>query len=186
MDSIEFGRKINYVPMTISLAVGVIVGLVIAVFAHQALLAVILGITVIVICALIFAKSLSDLYGYWELTEEGIRCYDYLNFSVKFQSVLMPFSEDQMTFKYDDIKSLRVVVGREMNAPANILGGSFYAPKKIMFNLPTPYYLEIKLKDGREVNLDLSADWDDTETIEYVIAVICDRAEIGAEMVKQS
>jgi hypothetical protein len=44
MDSIEFGRKINYVPMTISLAVGVIVGLVIAVFAHQALLAVILGI----------------------------------------------------------------------------------------------------------------------------------------------
>lgn len=186
MDSIEFGRKINYVPMIVSWVVGILVGLVITVFTHQILLAVILGVTFLVITALIFAKTLSDFYGYWEVTNDGIRCYDYQNFGVKFQSVLMPFSEDKMSFKFVDVKSLRVIVGREMNAPANILGGSFYAPKKIMFNLPTPYYLEIKLKDGREVNLDLSADWDDTETIEYVIAIICDKAGIGAEMVKQS
>ena len=85
MDSIEFGRKINYVPMTVSWVIGILVGLVITVFTHQILLAVILGVTFLVITALIFARTLSDFYGYWEVTDDGIRGYDYQNFGVKFQ-----------------------------------------------------------------------------------------------------
>lgn len=186
MESIEFGREINYVPMAISAAIGVVVGIIVAIFTHSALLAVILGITVLVVCALLFARSLSDFYGYWEIDDESISEYNYQNFSVKFQSILMPFSEDQMTFKLTDIKELTVIVGKGMNAPSNILGGSFNAPKKIMFHLPTPYYLELKLRDGRTVNLDLSVDADDSEAIAYVIALICDRAGIEAGIVKQA
>lgn len=186
MDSIGFGRKINYTPMLVSWAVGLIVGLLIFIFSHQWLLAVILGITFLVISALIFARSLSDFYGYWEVDDKGIKSHNYLNFSVRLQSVLFPFYEEQDKFEFKDIKSLTVVVGKEMNAPANILGGSFYAPKKIMFHLPTPYYLGLTLKDGRQINLDLSADWDDSETIEYIIALICSEAEIPADIVKQS
>ena len=186
MDSIEFGRKINYTPMAISWGVGIVVGLLIGIFAQQWLMAVILGVTLIVVIALVFAKIFSDFYGYWEINDKGISSYNYQNFSVRVQSVLMPFSEDKQSFKFGDIKALTVIVGKEMNAPANILGGSFYAPKKIMFNLPTPYYMELKLKDGREVNLDLSADWDDSETIEYVLAVICTEAEIQPEILKQA
>ncbi|CAJ1182007.1 hypothetical protein CPR19088_GLDEOEPO_01561 [Companilactobacillus paralimentarius] len=185
MDKIEFGRKINYVPMTVSLVTGLVVGLLIYIFTKIVLLAVILGITALVIVALLYARSMTDFYGYWEVNDEGIRTYNYQNFSVRLQSVLLPFSESQFAFKFADIKSLTVVVGKGMNAPANILGGSFNAPKKIMFHLPTPYYLELKLNDGREVNLDLSADWDDSETIEYVIAVICSEAGIPAEIIKQ-
>lgn len=186
MESIDFGRKINYVPMTISLVVGLIVGGGIFIFAHQALLAVILGVTFLVITALIYAWVFSDFYGYWQLGETGIKDYNYQNFAVRFQSVLFPFSDDQIDFKYTDIKHLTVIVGKEMNAPANILGGSFNAPKKIMFNIPTPYYLELELKDSRTVNLDLSMDWEDSELIEYAIAVICDQAGIEAGIVKQS
>lgn len=185
MDKIEFGRKVNYVPMTVSFVTGLVVGVLIFVFTKIMLLAVILGITALVVVALLFARSMSDFYGYWEINDEGIRSYDYLNFSIRLQSVLFPFSESQLDFKFKDIKSLTVVVGAEMNAPSNVLGGSFYAPKKIMFHLPTPYYLDLKLIDGRVVTLDLSADWDDTETIEYVIAVICSEADIPADIVKQ-
>lgn len=185
MDSIEFGRKINYVPMTVSLVVGLVVGVLVFVFTKVALLAVLLGIAALVIIALLYARSMNDFYGYWEINDEGIRSYDYQNLSIRLQSVLFPFSESQLDFKFKDIKSLTVVVGKEMNAPSNILGGSFNAPKKIMFHLPTPYYLELKLNDGRQINLDLSADWDDSETIEYVIAVICSEADIPAEIIKQ-
>ncbi|WP_119327436.1 hypothetical protein [Companilactobacillus musae] len=186
MESIDFGRKINYVPMTVSLIIGLLVGILVFVFSKQALLAVILGIAGLVVVALLFARSMTDFYGYWKVTDKGIESYNYQNFSVRFQSALLPFSEDPLKIKFQDIKGLTVIVGKDMNAPANILGGSFSAPKKIMFHLPTPYYLELKLKDGREINLDLSADWDDSETIEYVLAVICDQAGIGAEIVKQS
>ncbi|MFC6175709.1 hypothetical protein ACFQAV_02615 [Companilactobacillus huachuanensis] len=185
MDSIEFGRKINYVPMTVSLVVGLLVGILIFVFTKITLLAVLLGVTALVIAALLYARSMDDFYGYWEINDEGIKSYDYLNFSIRLQSVMFPFSESQLALKFNDIKGLTVVVGKEMNAPSNILGGSFNAPKKIMFHLPTPYYLELKLNDGRQVNLDLSADWDDTETIEYVIALICSEADIPAEIIKQ-
>lgn len=185
MESIGFGRKINYVPMIISLVVGIIVGLITLIFTHAALLAVILGVTGLVVSALLFAQSMSDFYGHWEINDKEIKARNYQNFAVRFQTVLIPFIEDEVKIKYSDIKALTVVVGKNMNAPANILGGSFYAPKKIMFHLPTPYYLNLKLKDGREANLDLSADWDDSETIEYIIALICSEAEIGAEIVKQ-
>jgi len=171
--------------MIISLVVGVVVGALIEIFSHQLMLAVILGVTALVVCALLFARSMTDFYGYWSIDDENIQSYNYQNFSVRFQSVLFPFSEDKDKFKLTDIKALEVVVGKEMNAPANILGGSFKAPQKIMFNLPTPYYLELSLKDGRTINLDLSADWDDTETIQYIIALICDKANIEAGIVKQ-
>jgi len=186
MDRIEFGQKINNVPMMISWGVGIIVGLLIAIFAHQVLIGVILGITVLVLCALLFTRSMADFYGHWSIDDKNIIFHNYQNFSIRFQSVLFPFGEDKDELQLTDIKALKVVVGKDMNAPANILGGSFNAPEKIMFHLPTPYYLEIQLKDGRTVNLDLSADWDDTETIEYVIALICDRADIEAGIVKQS
>lgn len=185
-DSIQFGRKINNVPMIISLVIGLIVGILTFVFVKQILLAIILGITAIVVVALGYAKILSDFYGYWEINEKGIKYYDYQNFSIRFQSILFPFGERQMEFKYEDIKSLTVVVGKEMNAPANILGGSFNAVQKIMFHLPTPYYLDIRLKDSREVDLDLSADWDDSETIENVLTIICTEAKIQPEIVKQA
>ncbi|MQS75786.1 hypothetical protein [Companilactobacillus halodurans] len=186
MESIEFGQKINYVPMAISWGIGLIIGLGIAFFTHLVLLAVILGVTFLVISGLVFARTLSDFYGYWEVDNNGIKSFDYQNFAVRFQSILMPFSEDQFIFKFSDIKALTVVVGKDMNAPANVLGGSFNAPKKIIFNLPTPYYLRVQLKDSREVNLDLSVDWEDSEAIQYVIAMICDKANIGADIVKQA
>lgn len=186
MESIEFGRKINNVPMYVSWGSGILVGILFFIFAKSVLLAVILGIAALVVVALIYARMLSDFYGYWEIDEKGIKYFDYQNFAVRFQSVLFPFSEGTTNFKFGDVKELNVIVGKEMNAPSNILGGSFYAPKKIMFHLPTPYYLDLKLVDGREVNLDLSADWDDTETIEYVLAVICTEAEIQPEILKQA
>jgi len=186
MNSIEFGRKISNTPMIISLVIGVLAGILVEVFTHQIYLAVILGITALVVVALFFAKSLSDMYGYWKIDAEEIKYFDYQNMSVRLQSVLLPFREETTEFKLKDIKSLTVVVGKDMNASANILGGSFNAPKKIMFHLPTPYYLDIKLRDGRQVNLDLSADYDDTETIEYVIGFICDQDDIKAQIVKQA
>lgn len=185
MESVDFGRKINYVPMYISWGAGILVGLLFFIFTKVALLSIILGITALVVVALIYAWMLADFYGYWELSETGIKYFNYQNFSVRFQSVLFPFSEATAEFKYTDVKKLTVVVGKDMNAPANILGGSFYAPKKIMFHLPTPYYLDLQLNDGREVNLDLSADWEDSEIIEYVIAIICSEADIEAGIVKQ-
>jgi len=185
MNNIEFGQRINYTPMIVSLVVGIIVGAIIQIVTHQFMLAIILGIAALVICGLLFARSMTDFYGYWSIDDQGIKSHNYQNMSVRFQSVLFPFSDDKDEFKFTDIKSLEVVVGKEMNAPANVLGGSFKAPKKIMFHLPTPYYLDLKLNDGREVNLDLSADWDDTETIAYVIALICDKANIEAGIIKQ-
>lgn len=186
MESIGFGRQINYVPMSVSLGVGVVTGGLVVIFAHQWLLAVILGAAMLVVCAFLYARSMNDFYGYWEVTNDGVRYYNYQNMSIRLQSVLLPFSESPEQFKYQDVEALTVVVGKEMNAPSNILGGSFYAPKKIMFHLPTPYYLDVKLKDGREAYLDLSADWDDTETIEAVIAIIAVEANISPEIVKQA
>lgn len=186
MESIEFGRKINNVPMMVSWGGGILIGILLMIFTKVVLLAVILGITAVVVIALVYAWLLTGFYGYWEIDDKGIRSFDYQNFSIRFQSVLFPFSEDRNVIKYSDIAKLTVIVGKEMNAPSNILGGSFNAPKKIMFNLPTPYYIELQLKDSREIHLDLSADWDDTETIEYIIALICSEADIEAGIVKQS
>ncbi|MFH5811797.1 hypothetical protein [Companilactobacillus sp. FL22-1] len=186
MDRIAFGRKINNVPMIVSLAIGLIIGIVVFIFTKLMLLAVILGAAAVVIVASLYARSMVDYYGYWDINEEEIRSFNYQNYSVRLQSVLFPFSESQESFKLTDIKSATVVVGQEMNAPANILGGSFNAPTKIMFHLPTPYYLDVSLQDGREAYLDLSADWDDSETIEYVINLISSEAEINVDMVKQA
>lgn len=186
MESIEFGRKINNVPMMVSWGGGILIGILLMIFTKVVLLAVILGITAVVVIALVYAWLLTGFYGYWEIDDKGIRSFDYQNFSIRFQSVLFPFSEDKNVIKYSDIAKLTVIVGKEMNAPSNILGGSFNAPKKIMFNLPTPYYIELQLKDGREIHLDLSADWDDTETIEYIIALICSEADIEAGIIKQA
>ncbi|AUI72714.1 hypothetical protein COSHB9_21110 [Companilactobacillus alimentarius] len=186
MESIDFGRKINYVPMAISWGVGLIAGILIYIFTRQALLAVILGVAILVVVALVYAKTLSDFYGYWSIDDKGITSFNYQNFNVRFQSVLLTFSEDPLKIEFKNIKSLKVVVGKDMNAPANILGGSFNAPKRIMFHLPTPYYLELQLNDGREIYLDLSADWDDTQTIQYVIGLIMSKANIEASIVKQA
>ena len=186
MDKIEFGRKINYVPAIISCVIGIVVGIGIQIFTKLTLLAVILAITALVVVALLFTRSMYDFFGHWEIDSEGIQNTDYQNFGVRFQAVLFPFTESRVRFKFSDIKSMTVIVGKDMNAPSNILGGSFYAPKKIMFHLPTPYYMEVHLKDGRQVNLDLSADWDDTEVIGYIVDFIGSEAGIDVGMIKQS
>lgn len=145
---IDFARRISLRPLFDSLVSGLVVGdFCLIAFSSRIYLGILLGISAFLIeSLLIYPSNLAMLYGYWQMDPSGIYCYDYSTFLDKLHAIFLPSFEKQHQIKFEQIKSIAV-----------------YSPNEISYLLkepPTwirrPYYLELTLKDGQRIRLDLS------------------------------
>ncbi|CAJ1176277.1 hypothetical protein LCR01_20100 [Companilactobacillus crustorum] len=181
---IIFGRKINYLPLTICLIVSLIVGYMILLLSSQKITAVILGGVSLLIGLFICSLNLSNYYGYWKIDEAGIHYDNYPNSLRIVLSIIFPFLENQSTIAFNEIKSFAIVVGKNVRAPRGTFGGIFYHPDAVLERLPISYYLSVKLKNNHEIDLNLTNNIDDSE-IEKMLIILEKKTGQKPDLIKQ-
>lgn len=189
--SISFGRKINYLPLLISLVIGLVVGYFLYLLSTQIFVGILFGILTILACSAIYSIHLASSYGFWQIDDSGIRYNDYRTTSQRVKALLTPSSETETLVKFDDIQSFAIVVGKSMPTPKGIgpagaIDGSFYVTDSALLCLANAYFISLKLKDGEEVDLNLSTNKADSTDIENIIELLETKTNTKANLVKQS
>jgi len=175
MNEFTFGRKINYVPLLVSLGVGIIISIFFFMLFNQTVISILFGVLSLVVAIGLYLINLSNSYGYWEISQQEIIYCDYNSNGKKLQAILFPFGKHQTELKLDQIKSASLVVGKKMTVPANIKA----APPSayLVCYYPSAYYLGLKLKNDQEVDLDLSRDEENKDKIEQLIKLLVIRCK---------
>lgn len=189
--SISFGRKINYLPLLISLVIGLVVGYFLYLLSTQIFVGILFGILTILACSAIYAIHLASSYGFWKIDESGIRYDDYRTTNQRFKALLTPMSETETLVKFADIQSFAVVVGKSMPAPKGIgsegaIDGSFYVVDSALLCLSNTYFISLKLKDGEEIDLNLTTSDGNSADVENTIELLEAKTNTKASLVKQS
>lgn len=170
MREFTFGRKINYVPLIISLGVGITVSLFFYTFAHKIGISISFGLLCLVVAVALYTVKLSDTYGYWQINQQQINYYDYRTIGNRIKAILLPFSSKQSVVSLNQIVAASLVIGKKMQVPANIKAAP--ASAFLVYFYPSAYYLALKLRDSQEVDLDLSFDEMDNKKIEQMIQLL--------------
>ncbi len=170
MEELTFGRKINYVPLVISLGIGIIISVFFYTFVHKIGISISFGLLCFVVAVALYAVKLSDTYGYWHINRQQINYYDYKTIGNRIKAILLPFNSKQSTVDVEQIVAASLVIGKKMQVPANIKAAP--ASAYLVYFYPSAYYLGLKLKDNQEVDLDLSFDEMDNKKIEQMVQLL--------------
>jgi len=100
---------------------------------------------------------------------------------------LLPLTQKDTVIEFSEIKSFSVFAGKEIKAPEGILGGVFYgySPDTVLQRFPTAYYFSVVLNNGKQVDLDLSMNVDDTDKIEDAISLIGSKTGKRVQLIKE-
>ncbi|WCG35665.1 hypothetical protein [Companilactobacillus farciminis] len=186
---LEFGRKVSYKPLLVIVAVSLIIGAFIYTFSDSIMIAGAFAILCLVIGPFLYSINLNNNYGYWEVTDKGIYFYDYSTLDRKLSAIIVPAKTNQEFLEFSKIAKISLVSGEGIKVPDNIVGGVFfnvYAPERLLVNLATPFYLELKTTDGFEIILDLSMDATEDEKIEQALKQITSKSGQDVELLQQT
>lgn len=170
MREFTFGRKINYVPLVVSLAVGIIISVFFYTFAKEIGISILFGVLCFIVAVALYAVKLSDTYGYWKINQQQISYYDYKTMGRRIMAILLPLSSKQSVASLQQVDTASLVIGKKIQVPANIKAAA--ASAYLVYFYPSGYYLGLKLKDSQEVDLDLSFDEMDNQKIEQMIQLL--------------
>ncbi|WP_201307113.1 hypothetical protein [Companilactobacillus farciminis] len=187
--NLEFGRKVSYKPLLVIVAVSLIIGAFIYIFSDSIMIAGAFAILCLVIGPFLYSINLNNNYGYWEVTDKGIYFYDYSTLDRKLSAIIVPAKTNQEFLEFSKIAKISLVSGEGIKVPDNIVGGVFfsvYAPERLLVNLATPFYLELKTTDGFEIILDLSMDATEDEKIEQALKQITSKSGQDVELLQQT
>ncbi|MFC6202067.1 hypothetical protein ACFP1L_09330 [Lactiplantibacillus nangangensis] len=159
-----FGRQISMRPLITSLVVGAAFMLVMLPFFSKIGLQYVLVVGIVaflLVSMLYFPQYLVLQYGFWQVTSQGIHYYRYNSWSDRVRAIFNPHATPQELLRFDQIKSVSVVVGHKIIESREIIGAPLmaYAPEFYLPWMRTARYLNLKLKNGEEVRLDLSWDY---------------------------
>lgn len=157
--NLEFGRKINYWPLTNSFLVGVIFLAVALLLTVPLQICVLLGLGAFLLMSFgYYPLYLPLLYSFWRITDNKIDYIKMPTYISKLKLIFAPSSSQYETIDLNDIITVNTYTDKNQLVSGNILAFTAYAPELYMPWLRPAYYLEVKTKIGTEIHLDLS--WD--------------------------
>ena len=183
MRKFTFGRKISYLPLLISLIVGLIVSIFFYTLSNQIAVSIIFGLLCFIVALALYVINLSDAYGYWKIDSQHVEYYDYSTAGKRLKAIFLPFGGNQMSVTLNQVADANVVIGKKMQVPANITAAA--ASAYMVYYYPSAYYLSFKLKDNREVDLDLSFDETDKSKIEQMLQMLDSSAGITVRLIEK-
>ncbi|KRK83312.1 hypothetical protein FC78_GL002122 [Companilactobacillus bobalius DSM 19674] len=138
----------------------------------------------IMICTLNLTKN----YGYWEVDKQSIRYSDLSSTGQKVKAILVPKKTKESLINYSEIEAVKLVATAGIKAPSMVKesGALFaYSPDTVLDRFPSDYYLTVKLKNGYEINLDLSSSVSDTSDIAEMIEIVEKETHQDVALVRQ-
>ncbi|GEO56971.1 hypothetical protein LBO01_01000 [Companilactobacillus paralimentarius] len=136
------------------------------------------------ICTLNLTKN----YGYWEVDKQSIRYSDLSSTGQKVKAILVPKKTKESLINYSEIEAVKLVATAGIKAPSMVKesGALFaYSPDTVLDRFPSDYYLTVKLKNGYEINLDLSSSVSDTSDIAEMIEIVEKETHQDVALVRQ-
>lgn len=187
---LSFGRKINYMPLIISLFGGILIGFFFYLLSQKALIAVLFGVICLIAIVMLYTLKMRDNLDWWGVDDRGIHYQDYSTTGKRIRTILLPNSSKEETVKFNEIKAFSIVVGKEMDVPEGIgpdgpIDAAFYVVDSAYQTFNSPYYLSLKLAKGRDVDLDLSSNSQDVTAVNDVIRKIEEKTKLQVKLEKQ-
>lgn len=170
MREFTFGRKINYLPLVISLGIGIIISVFFYTFVNKMEISILFGLLCFMVAVALYAIKLSDTYGYWHINDKQINYYDYRTMGKRIKAILFPFNSKLAVVDIKQVVAASLVIGKKIQVPANIKAAP--ASAYLVYFYPSAYYLGLKLKDNQEVDLDLSFDEMNNKKIEQMVKLL--------------
>ncbi|MFC6176802.1 hypothetical protein ACFQAV_08105 [Companilactobacillus huachuanensis] len=146
-------------------------------------ISIMFGLLCLIVALALYVINLSDAYGYWQIDQAQIEYYDYSTAIKRFKAILIPFGRNQITINLNEITSASLVVGKKIQVPSNIKAAA--ASAYLVYLYPSSYYLGLKLKDDREVDLDLSFDEVDKSKIEQMLQLLDSKTESAVNLIEK-
>lgn len=185
---ISFGKRINYIPLLICLASSIIIGYAIFLMFNNVSISLLLGILSLIVMIMICTLNLTKTYGYWEISKQGIKYNDLVSTEQKVAAILVPKKTKESFINYSEIEAVQLVATAGIKAPSMAKeSGAFlaYSPDTVLDRFPSDYYLTVKLKNGHEVDLDLSSSVSNTTDIAKMIEMIKKETHQDVALVRQ-
>ncbi|WP_404280225.1 hypothetical protein [Companilactobacillus paralimentarius] len=185
---VSFGKRINYIPLLICLASSIIIGYAIFLMFNNVSISLLLGILSLIVMIMICTLNLTKTYGYWEISKQGIKYSDLVSTGQKVAAILVPRKTKESFINYSKVKAVQLVATTGIKAPSMVKesGALFaYSPDTVLDRFPSDYYLTVKLKDGYEINLDLSSSVSDTSDIAEMIEIVEKETHQDVALVRQ-
>jgi len=183
MRKFTFGRKISYVPLLISVIVGLAVGTFFFILSKQAVISVLFGLLCFIVALALYVINLSDAYGYWQIDAQHVEYYDYSSAVKRLKAIFLPFGGNQKWVALNQVADADLVIGKKMQVPANITAAA--ASAYMVYYYPSSYYLSLRLKDDREIDLDLSFDETDKSKIEQMLQMLDSSSGITISLIEK-
>lgn len=156
-----FGRKIDYRPLIVCIISSILIVYCLSSFSNSIYIGVAFGILTFILGIALFSLRMDDLFGCWKVSNHRIEFMDYSASKKRILALLFPFHMKNREIEIKDINSILLFIGKDIKVPDNTLGGTYfntYSPEKILEHMSTPYYIELNMKNGEKIILDLS--WD--------------------------
>lgn len=188
--NLSFGRKINYLPLMVSLFGGIIIGFFFYLLSRKVLIAILFGIACLIAIVMLYTLKTRDNLDQWIVDNRGIHYQDYSTTGKRVKAILFPNTSNEETVKFNEIKAFSIVVGKGIDLPKGIgpdgsIDATFYVVDSAYQAFNSPYYLSLKLAKGRDVDLDLSSNGQDVAAINEVIKKIEEKTKLQVKLEKQ-
>ncbi|CAJ2233020.1 hypothetical protein [Companilactobacillus paralimentarius] len=188
--SLNFGRKMNYMPLIISLFGGIIIGFFFYLLSQKTLIAILFGIVCLIVIVMLYTLKTKDNLDQWGIDDRGIYYRDYSTTGKRIRAILLPNISNEETVKFSEIKDFSIVVGKGMDLPRGIgpdgpIDVTFYVIDSAYQTFNSPYYLALKLDKGKDIDLDLSSNVKDVVAVNEVIRKIEEKTKLQVKLEKQ-
>ncbi|AUI72635.1 hypothetical protein [Companilactobacillus alimentarius] len=170
----RFGRKINYVPLLITLIIGVGIGIVCFLISRNILIGIMFGLLSIIIASSIISINIQKYFGYWEISKDGIQYCEYDSFGKRISAIFFPHFVKNISININNINSISLKKNKGLSDPKGIgpngaIDSSYYIVGSALNDFTDKYFFNVALTNGK--NIDLSA-FDDTNDINKIVSDI--------------
>ncbi|TLQ04270.1 hypothetical protein FEZ51_05565 [Pediococcus stilesii] len=156
--NMEFGKKINNVPLIKSIFWGVVAGGITLLFQYELSIAIGVALLVMLLISLgYYPLYLKKLYGAWSISKTKVYYFDMDNYLDCVKLIFMPSKRKFKEILLQSITSARVRQNNNQITSSSIFG-IWYLPELFMPWLRPKYLVEITTMTGEIIELDLS--WD--------------------------
>jgi len=155
INKIEFGKKINYRPLTLSLIISFFAGT-LGLTVNIKISIISFFVVLFLLLCIYYPLNLKRLFGHWQLEKYGISYYKMNTYRDKLKIILFPNNTDFQFISYSQIKDFQIIESDNRYSITDLLTINPAKQSLILWNRK-PFYLELELNNSN-VNLDLSYD----------------------------
>lgn len=161
---LNFGKKVNYRPVLISLLIGLIVGSIVGAIFQSSIGGFLVTAAIFLFVFLgYYLVTLPNTFSYWEVDKDVIKYSNMDHKAHRVAMMLLPTTMNRLTeIDMHDIKT--IVLHGSQDKPKDMPFALFYNPYLAIVSASVsmgrnPMYAEIILQNGQEIDLDMSRDY---------------------------